>query len=193
MNLPNKLTLSRILLIPVFVVISYLQNLLTGSVEILTFNVPVINLYLIIVFIIASSTDFLDGMIARKYNMVTTFGKLMDPLADKLLVTSALLIMVEYGLIPAWIPIVILSREFLVTGIRTLAVNEGKVIAASNIGKLKTVSQMIMIPVVFFLNTTYDVTTFGFADFWIYLATLLTIVSGLDYFIKNKDIILASK
>ena len=138
MNLPNKLTLLRVIMIPIFVVV-LLSSLVPAP----------LNRYIaVVIFILASFTDYLDGHIARKYNLVTNFGKFMDPLADKLLVSSAMISMVSMGDIPAWIVIIIISREFIITGFRLIAVENGVVIAASWWGKIKTVSQMIMIIVV---------------------------------------------
>lgn len=177
MNLPNKLTLLRVILIPVFLV-----ALLSGVV-----GHPFNRYIAVVIFIAASITDFLDGYIARKYNMVSNFGKFMDPLADKLLVTAALISMVQLGDIAAWIVIVILSREFIITGFRTIAVERGIVIAASMWGKSKTTCQMIMIIVVLsgiftgmlgFINTVL-----------IYVSVILTIISGVDYIVKNVDVL----
>lgn len=157
MNLANKLTIFRMILVPIFVLIGYLGNLGIISGEIL--GIWVTFLIMDLVFIIASITDKLDGYIARSRNQVTTFGKFLDPLADKILVLAALVMLVEYGKIPSWIPIVVLAREFLVSGYRLLAVEKGgKVIAASIWGKLKTVTQMIAIILVF-------VDKFNFFDF----------------------------
>jgi len=149
-------------------------------------------------------TDFLDGYLARKNNLVTTFGKFLDPIADKLLVLSAMLMLVESGIIPAWIPIIIAAREFIVSGIRMLAAGEGNVIAASWLGKIKTVSQMIAITFAFLGNNSFlgfitgnlngaelvinILMTVGMA-----VAVIATIWSGLDYFMKSKDIVLKSK
>ena len=140
MNLPNKLTIFRIILVPIMVAIPFL-NIQT---ELL--GIPVSYLIMNLIFIIASYTDHLDGKIARKNNLVTTFGKFADPLADKILVLAAMLILVEAGNLPAWIPIIVLFREFVVSGYRLIAVEKGgEVIAASFWGKLKTVTQMIAI------------------------------------------------
>ena len=133
MNLANKLTLLRIFLVPLFVIFMILDSNYYGVI------------IATIIFIIASITDKIDGYIARSRNQITTFGKFMDPLADKLLVTAALVSLVQLNVIPAWAVIIILSREFAVTGLRTIAAAEGKVIAASNWGKLKTVFQMLSI------------------------------------------------
>ena len=133
MNLPNKLTLFRIFLIPIFILVMLL-------------NIPSKYLIACIIFIVASITDAMDGHIARKYNLITDFGKFMDPLADKLLVISALICMIEVGLVPAWMVIIIVARELTVSILRAIAAADGKVIAASGGGKLKTISQMISIP-----------------------------------------------
>lgn len=138
MNLANKLTIFRIILVPIMVIIPFLG--IQGEV----FGIPISYLIMDLIFIIASITDKLDGYIARSKNQVTTFGKFLDPLADKILVLSALVILVEYGKIPSWIPIIVLAREFIVSGYRLIAVEKGgKVISASIWGKLKTVTQMI--------------------------------------------------
>jgi CDP-diacylglycerol---glycerol-3-phosphate 3-phosphatidyltransferase len=202
MNLPNKLTLLRIAMIPLFVVIFYIPVLKETSFSVGTLEFSLDYLLGFVVFAIAAYTDRLDGKIARRDNLITTFGKFMDPLADKLLVTSALLLGIELGLIPAFVAILIISREFMVTGIRLLAVGEGKVIAASNLGKAKTVSQMVMIIVLLLLPVERSMMfTYpdGFlvqailADALISLATILTVVSGVDYLLKNKSIIFESK
>ena len=197
MNLPNRLTLLRILLIPVFVVIFYLP--IDQNYEFLNLTLSLVNLIALIIFCIAAFTDFLDGYYARKYNLVTTFGKFMDPLADKLLVLSALLMLIELDILPAFVAILILSRELMVTGIRTLAISEGKVIAASPLGKAKTVSQMLMIIFLLFVNSRGHVIfselsiMLIIADVLIILATALTVISGYDYLMKNRKIIFSSK
>ena len=138
MNLPNKLTILRIILVPIMVIIPFFN--IQGEVC----GIPITYLLIDLIFIIAAITDKLDGYIARSRNQVTTFGKFLDPLADKILVLSALVILVEYGKIPSWIPIIVLAREFIVSGYRLIAVEKGgKVISASIWGKLKTVTQMI--------------------------------------------------
>lgn len=200
MNLPNKLTLFRIVLIPLFVIVFYLP--IKTTISVLDLSIPLVNLIGTGIFAIAAYTDHLDGKIARKYNLVTTFGKFMDPLADKLLVTSALLLAIELRLMPAFVPILIISREFMVTGIRLLAVTDGKVIAASYLGKAKTTTQIILIIVMFLFNLQAENTYMFFTHFDVYhlivdilmvLATILTIVSGLDYLLKNKHIVFQTK
>ena len=180
MNLPNKLTLFRIFLIPVFILV-------------MLFDIQ--NKYLIAcaVFIIASITDAMDGHIARKYNLITDFGKFMDPLADKLLVISALICMIEEGLVPGWMVIIIVARELTVSILRAIAAADGKVIAASGGGKLKTISQMIAIPVLL-LGANFDnslLITIG--SIAILIATLLTLYSGWEYLYKNKKLFMNSK
>ena len=199
MNLPNKITVARMLLIPIMIIVPYLglNNILFGSVTIGSFIT-------LIIFLIASFTDFLDGYLARKNNLVTTFGKFLDPIADKLLVLSALIMLVEQGIIPGWIPIIIAAREFIVSGIRMLAAGDGKVIAASWYGKVKTVSQMIAISLAFLsTNTFMQFTSVEMSagalilnilmSLTMIVAVLTTILSGVDYFMKSKDIVLKSK
>lgn len=182
MNLPNKLTFIRIFIIPIIVVIFYLDP-----------DKLALNLYSYLIgglFVVASFTDYLDGKIARKNNLVTTFGKFIDPLADKLLVMSALLILQELALIPMWAVLVILTREFIVTGIRLVASGEGTVIAASNLGKYKTASTMLALTLLFF-RLTPTIELIGLIVF--YIGVTLTVVSGIDYFIKNKEPLLRTK
>jgi len=204
MNLPNKLTVGRMLAIPIIIIISLITRLdeiiVFGSVDI---YVTLRDIIILIVFIIAAFTDFLDGYIARKNNLITDFGKFMDPLADKLLVLSAMIVLLEggrfmvFGFSLGFVVTIILAREFMVTGIRLLAVDNNIVIAASKLGKLKTVSQMLMI-IVLLLNA-YPFSFLGeFARditlvVVINVAGLLTLISGIDYFIKNKELILKSK
>ena len=199
MNLPNKITVARILLIPVMIIIPFL-----GLNEIVFGDVTKGNLIVLIIFLVASFTDFLDGYLARKNNLVTTFGKFLDPIADKLLVLSALIMLVEQGIIPAWIPIIIAAREFIVSGIRMLAAGEGNVIAASWLGKVKTVSQMVAIALAFLSTNTFmqfiDGTLAGGAlilnilmSLGMLISVITTIYSGVDYFIKSKDVVLKSK
>lgn len=198
MNLPNKLTIFRILLVPVMVIITFL-NIQNTFLE-----VPVSYWILNIIFIIASYTDHLDGKLARKNNQITAFGKFADPLADKILVLAAMLILVEDGNLPAWIPIIVLFREFVVSGYRLIAVEKGgKVIAASIWGKLKTVTQMIAIILMFInINGTNIFGAFvngnlsGIELIINILTTVLmtvsviaTIFSGWDYIKDGKDLL----
>lgn len=144
MNLPNKLTIFRIILVPIMVIIPFLG--ITGTIS----GIPISWIIIDLIFILASITDKLDGYLARKNNQITTFGKFLDPLADKILVLAAMTMLVEMTKLPAWIPIIVLTREFMVSGYRLVAVEKGgKVIAASKWGKLKTVTQMIAIILAF--------------------------------------------
>lgn len=150
MNLPNKLTLFRIILVPIMVIVSFFD--ISGS----FLGIPTTMWILNLIFIIASITDKLDGYLARKNNQVTTFGKFLDPIADKILVVTAMILLVEMGRLPAWIPIIVIFREFVVSGYRLIAVqSEGKVIAANIWGKLKTVTQMLGIICMFLTNHPY--------------------------------------
>ena len=173
MNLPNKLTMFRVVLIPVFIIV-----LMSGL-----FPDPISRYIGVVIFCVASFTDFLVGYIARKYHLVTNFGKFMDPLADKLLVSSALICMIELGMLPAWIVIIIISREFIITGFRLIAAEGGLVIAASWWGKIKTVTQMLMIILV--MLGINDI----IGTILIILATVFTVVSGVDYIMKNIGIL----
>lgn len=176
MNIPNKLTIFRVILIPFFVFF-----LLAPYFE------GYGNYIAVAIFIIASMTDWLDGKIARKYNLVTDFGKFMDPLADKLLVCSALICLIEKGQLPAWIVIIIISREFIISGFRLIAADNGVVIAASYWGKFKTVFQMLM-TIVLILDIPNEVFEI-IGDILTYIALILTVVSLIDYLIKNKGVL----
>ena len=199
MNLPNKLTVLRILLVPIMVIIPFLE--IKGN----WFEIPIEFWIIDIIFIIASITDKLDGSIARKRNLVTTFGKFLDPLADKILVLAAMVMLVEYSKIPAWIPIIVLAREFIVSGYRLIAVEKGGQVIAANVwGKLKTVTQMIAIPLTFL-----DLNQFGaflqgnLTGFWLvfniitttlmFVSVIATVFSGWSYIKNGKDLLLSDK
>ncbi|WP_347550318.1 CDP-diacylglycerol--glycerol-3-phosphate 3-phosphatidyltransferase [Pseudalkalibacillus hwajinpoensis] len=192
MNLPNKITVSRIFLIPVFLIF-LLAPIPLGETEIA--GTVLLNSHLIAtaIFIFASVTDWIDGYIARKHNLVTNLGKFLDPLADKLLVTSAFVSLVELGAAPAWIIVVILSREFAVTGIRLVASSEGEVLAASNLGKLKTWIQIIAIIALLIENVPFEAIGFPFATISLWAALIITVYSGWDYFYKNRSVLLKSR
>lgn len=175
MNLPNKLTIIRVCLIPFFVAALLFDHGNNYTMRIVA-NV---------LFIIASLTDLFDGKIARKYNMVTNFGKFMDPLADKLLVCSALICLIELGQLPAWVVIVIISREFIISGFRLVAADNGVVIAASYWGKFKTTFQMIAVILLIF-----DIPALRMvANITVVIAVALTIISLVDYVAKNYKIL----
>ncbi len=176
MNLPNKLTTMRVILIPFFVFFM-LAPYFEGYG----------NYIAVAIFIVASLTDMLDGKIARKYNLVTNFGKFMDPLADKLLVCSAMICLIETGQLAAWIVIVIIAREFIISGFRLVASDNGVVIAASYWGKFKTTFQMLMV-IVLIVNIDHPVFRV-LGTVLTYVALVLTIVSLVDYIVKNKDVL----
>ena len=146
-----------------------------------------------LVFIIASTTDWIDGHYARKYNLVTTLGKFLDPLADKLLVSAALILLVEIGLAPAWVVIIILSREFAVTGLRAILAGHGEIVAANQLGKIKTWAQIVAISALILHNTIFTLIGIPFDDIMLYIALFFTIWSGWDYFYKNRRVLLESK
>lgn len=181
MNLANKLTILRIFLIPLFLIFIAVKGIPYGTILATS------------IFIIASLTDKLDGYIARSRNQITTFGKFMDPLADKLLVTSALISLVELHVIHSYVAVIIIAREFAVSGLRTLAASEGIVIAASWWGKIKTVMQIVAIISALF-NLTYKIPMLNIiSQISMLLAVIITIVSGIDYFKKNKHVIKLNK
>lgn len=178
MNLPNKLTIFRVLLIPFFVVILLTDFLGAYS-----------NWIALIIFVIASLTDLLDGFIARKYNLVTNFGKFMDPLADKLLVSSAMICLIETGQLAVWVVLIIIAREFIISGFRLVASDNGVVIAAGKLGKYKTVFQMIMVCLLIADIEQINIVTQSVT--WI--AVILTIVSLVDYVVKNASVMKEQK
>lgn len=192
MNLPNKITLSRIFLIPVFILILSIP-VDWGVWNIGATDLPVTHFIAGMIFLIASLTDWLDGYFARKYNLITNMGKFLDPLADKLLVSAAFILLVELQLAPAWIVIFIISREFAVTGFRLVAAGEGVVLAASNMGKLKTVSQIAAIGFLLLHNFPFSYMNIPIDVVVLYIALILTVWSGLDYFIKNWHVLRDSK
>ncbi len=194
-NLPNQLTIIRMIMIVPFVVFllgchekwDWFMSLFAGSTAVAEYVA-------LAIFIVASLTDMLDGKIARKYNLVSNFGKFMDPLADKLLVCAALIVLVQMERIPSWIVVIIISREFIISGFRTIAADNGVVIAASYWGKFKTTFQMVMICMMIvkdapFLASPEHVNVFVLlTNIIMWIALALTIISLLDYLIKNKDV-----
>lgn len=181
MNLPNKITLFRVVLVPVFVIL-----MIWGD-NIIPYN----NIVSCVVFCVACISDFFDGYLARKWNLVSNFGKFMDPLADKLLVGAALIIFVELGYMPAWSVVIIISREFIVSGVRLIAADNGKVIAANMLGKLKTNAQMFM-AIFMILNINNPIFKIITAVlFW--ASIILTIVSMIEYTYSNRKLFLDSK
>ena len=200
MNTPNKLTILRILLVPIMVILSFFE--IPGKV----LWVPMTMFLMDIVFVIASITDKLDGYLARKNNQVTDFGKFLDPIADKILVIAAMVILVGMQRLPAWIPIIVIFREFLVSGYRMMAAGKkGKVVAANKWGKLKTVTQMIALIMIFLDNYAYfDFARGAIDNKWFLafniiqsvimtLSVIATIFSGYEYLKDGKDILLKDK
>jgi len=171
MNIPNSLTLLRIILIPVFVLV-------------IGVRIPYGDLMAAIIFMVAAFTDSLDGYLARKYKQVTKLGIILDPLADKLLITAALICLVELGRLSGWIAIVILGREFAVSGLRAIKAEEGIIIPASKLGKIKTVSQILAV-ILIILESVYPPFK-GVGQWAMYIAVAITIISGVDYFYKFK-------
>ncbi|HEX7064817.1 MAG TPA: CDP-diacylglycerol--glycerol-3-phosphate 3-phosphatidyltransferase [Bacillales bacterium] len=188
-NLPNKITLSRVALIPIFMII-LLAPMDWGEIGFIEISIPLTHFIAGIIFIVASCTDWLDGYYARKLKLVTDFGKFVDPLADKLLVTAALIALVELGFAPAWMVIVILAREFAVSGLRQIAAANGDVIAASKIAKWKTTTQIVAVAALLLHNILFAAIGFPFAYLCLWLAVIMTILSGWDYFVKNKHVVL---
>lgn len=179
--------MARIFLIPVFMF--FLLTKWIGVLKIGNFEITYNEIIAAMIFIIAASTDSLDGYIARKKKMITNLGKLLDPLADKLLVSAALIALVELGRIDSWIVIVIISREFAVSGLRMVAAAEGHVLAAGPWGKLKTILQIIAIVALMINNFPFAYISFPFDQIAIWAAVIVTIFSGVDYFIKNQHVI----
>jgi len=196
MNLANKLTIFRIILVPIMIIVTFFN--IPGE----FLGTPTISWILNLIFIIASITDKLDGYIARSRNQVTTFGKFLDPIADKILVITAMIILVEMGKLPAWIPTIVVFREFIVSGYRLIAVEKGgKVIAASIWGKLKTVTQMIAIILAFIDNNSfgaiftnsltggYEIAINSLTTLMMIVSVIATIFSGIDYLKGGKELL----
>ena len=196
MNLANKLTIFRIILVPIMIIVTFFN--IPGEL----LGIPTVSWILNLIFIIASITDKLDGYIARSRNQVTTFGKFLDPIADKILVITAMIILVEMGKLPAWIPTIVVFREFIVSGYRLIAVEKGgKVIAASIWGKLKTVTQMIAIILAFIDNNSfgaiftnsltggYEIAINSLTTLMMIVSVIATIFSGIDYLKGGKELL----
>lgn len=188
MTTANKLTILRVIMIPVMIIFLYLKPL---DKAIGFFGLSVNQFIFAVLFVLAAFTDLLDGYVARKYNQITTFGKFLDPIADKVLVLAALLFLMvlDPSRVPIWAVMIVVMREFLVTGIRLLAVDKGEVIAASPYGKVKTAATMVALVLMLFND-------FGFtpwiADIIFWIAILFTLISGIDYLLKNKKIVFES-
>ncbi|BCJ85750.1 CDP-diacylglycerol--glycerol-3-phosphate 3-phosphatidyltransferase [Effusibacillus dendaii] len=192
MNLANRITIARIFLIPV-ILFFLLIRFEFGNFTIGGYTITVSEIIAALVFIIAAATDGLDGYIARKRKLVTNFGKFLDPLADKLLVTAALVALVEMQRIGAIVAIVIIFREFVISGLRTIAASEGIILAASKLGKIKTAFQIIAISALILHNFPFAYIGFPFDQLMLYAAVIVTIWSGADYLWKNKHVILSGR
>ncbi|ULQ48950.1 CDP-diacylglycerol--glycerol-3-phosphate 3-phosphatidyltransferase [Liquorilactobacillus nagelii] len=188
MNLPNKLTVLRIFLIPVFMVV-LLAPLNWGSITTGGTVVPWAQIVGAIIFAVASITDFADGQIARRQHLVTNFGKFADPLADKMLVMTAFIILVSLGKVPAWVAAIIVCRELAVTGLRLIVVeNDGEVIAAAMPGKIKTMTQMLSIIFLFLNDVFFAAVNIPIGEILLYICLFFTVYSGIDYFVNSRSV-----
>lgn len=183
MNIPNQLTILRVIFIPFMVILYYLDKAYGDPLVLNGYSIAIG-----ILFVLASITDFFDGFLARRWQIITVFGKFLDPLADKLLVMFALLMLQDINVIPMWVVLVILTREFIVTGIRLVAVDSGNVIAASKLGKYKTASTMVALVILLFHVPAFDVgqISWDVGMILLYIGTALTVISGFEYIIKNQ-------
>lgn len=197
MNLPNKLTVFRIILVPIVVLVwlfPYEQfNISFYEFHFGPASLSVLNIIVLAIFVIASLTDMLDGMIARKNNLITTFGKFADPIADKLLVNTMFILMASKHLIPVVPVLIMLGRDTIVDGCRMIASKNGVVVAAGSLGKLKTVLQMLTIVMVMLNNLPFELFGLPFSTFILWFATLISVMSGYSYFIQLKEYIFESK
>lgn len=196
MNLPNRLTLLRILFIPIIVFVYLFPveqfNITIGHFTIGFVAIPYTNLILLVLFVLASITDFFDGYIARKYNKITSFGKFVDPVADKLLVNTLFIILAFSGFVPIIAVIIMIWRDIIVDAIRMMVAEKGKVMSAGYLGKVKTVLQMLTIILVLMLNLPFELYHLPVSDFMLWFAVAISVMSGINYFLQAKDVILES-
>lgn len=189
LNLANRITLARIFLVP-FIMFFLLVRFDFGRVTLFDVSITVSEIIAAFIFILAASTDGLDGYIARKKKMVTNLGKFLDPLADKLLISAALISLVEMGRLEAYVAVIIISREFAVTGLRLVAAADGQVISASKMGKVKTVAQIVAVALLILNNFPFSKIGVPLDQISLFFAVIITIASGVDYFYKNKHVII---
>ena len=196
MNIPNRLTILRLMFVPFivfFAIFPFAQfNIVFGYVMIDFVSVPVVNIIILVLFSIASFTDFLDGYLARKYNLVTTFGKFVDPLADKLLVNTMFILFACQGVIPVLAVLIMIWRDTAIEGIRMIAARNGVTIAAAFLGKVKTVTQMITIILYLVSNLPFELVQLPIHELMLWFTVTISVVSGISYFLQAKDLILES-
>ena len=194
MNLPNKLTVIRVLLVPLLILVYMFPYDTTGInvpvYHILDTDISLVNIIILVIFIVASITDYFDGRIARSKKLITTFGKFADPIADKLLVNTNFLLLASDGKINIIIPIIMISRDTIVDAIKMSAASKQVVVAASKLGKLKTVSQMIALCFLLVNNFPFSVLGIDLATILAWIATVISVISGIDYFIKNREMLM---
>ena len=194
MNLPNKLTVIRVLLVPLLILVYMFPYDTTGInvpvYHILDTDISLVNIIILVIFIVASITDYFDGRIARSKKLITTFGKFADPIADKLLVNTIFLLLASDGKINIIIPIIMISRDIIVDAIKMSAASKQVVVAASKLGKLKTVSQMIALCFLLVNNFPFSVLGIDLATILAWIATVISVISGIDYFIKNREMLM---
>ena len=194
MNLPNKLTVIRVLLVPLLILVYMFPYDTTGInvpvYHILDTDISLVNIIILVIFIVASITDYFDGRIARSKKLITTFGKFADPIADKLLVNTIFLLLASDGKINVIIPIIMISRDTIVDAIKMSAASKQVVVAASKLGKLKTVSQMIALCFLLVNNFPFSVLGIDLATILAWIATVISVISGIDYFIKNREMLM---
>ena len=196
MNIPNILTVIRVIFVPIIVLVMFFPyaqfNVVIPVYHIGVVSISLVNIIVCVLFIIASVTDFVDGYIARKHNLVTTFGKFLDPIADKLLVNTLFIVVAVFGIVPAIPIIVMIWRDILVDGLRMIAMEKGKVVPAGMLGKLKTVLQMSALVFVLLNNLPFELYGFPMADILVWSAMVASILSGIYYFVQLKDYLLES-